>query len=313
MTTAFISHPDCLLHEMGDWHPESAARLRAISDALLAAGLSELLLHRQAPLASRAMLEAVHDPDYLDEIEGLAPEKGYVCIDNDTYMNPMTLKAAYRAAGAVAQGVDLVVAGEVENSFCNIRPPGHHAERAQAMGFCFFNNVAVGAAHALNKPGIDKVLIVDFDLHFGNGTEQILKDNPAVMICSSFQDRSYPKKEFSRDQNNIINVILPGGTTSADFRQRISDHWFPAIDKFAPDFVLISAGFDAHLQDPFSELLLDETDYGWLTQEIVELADRHAGGRVVSSLEGGYNLNALARSALAHIRALMRIPQLNYR
>lgn len=297
---------------MGDWHPDSPARISAISDALVAAGLDALLQHHEAPAIARADLERVHDSAYIDSLGRIAPSQGYHRIDDDTFMNPNTLAAAYHAAGAGVKAVELVLSGAVENCFCNIRPPGHHAQSNRAMGFCFFNNVAIAAAHALTRPGINRVLIADFDLHFGNGTEQIFADSDEVMICSAFQDRMYPHAHYEEDSDRIINVALPAGTGSAEFRQLLTEQWLPAIDAFAPDFVLLSAGFDAHFQDPFSELRLNDSDYSWLTQRLMELADRHADGRVVSTLEGGYNLQALARSALAHIRALMRIPQYDY-
>lgn len=307
MTTALITHPTCSLHEMGNDHPEAPARLRVIHDALIEAGLLDLLSQFDAPMVSREHLELVHDENYIDSIEQRAPSSGYLEIDSDTFMNPYTLEAARRAAGAVVQGVDLVLSGDVDNVFCSIRPPGHHAESNRAMGFCFFNNIAVGAAYALKQPGIKNVLIADFDVHFGNGTEQIFSDNGNVVICSSFQHPHYPNARYQQDTNRIVNVPLRPGTSSAEFRQRVEETWFPAIETFTPDLFFISAGFDGHYKDPLAELNLVEEDYYWLTRSLVDLADSYAGGRLVSSLEGGYDLGALGACAVSHLRALLKI------
>ncbi|MEZ5491172.1 MAG: histone deacetylase family protein [Gammaproteobacteria bacterium] len=307
MTTALITHPACYRHEMGEFHPECPSRVGAISDALIEAGLYDLLVQHRAPCATRAQLERVHDADYINFIEKHAPKEGYWHLDNETVMNPFTLEAARRAAGAVTKGVDLVMSGAVENAFCNVRPPGHHAERAEGMGFCFFNNIAVGAAHALLQKGIRKVLILDFDLHHGNGTEDIFQDNQEVVICSSFQYPNYPDEKYAKDSSHIVNVTLQAGEGSVEFRDRIAEHWFPAINAEKPDFFLVSAGFDGHGDDPLSELNLTVDDFYWLTQQLMELAEKHASGRIVSSLEGGYDLSALGRSAAAHIRALMSL------
>lgn len=292
---------------MGQFHPERPARLGAVSDALIEAGLADLLRHYQAPLVSRQQLERVHDRHYLDYVEGHAPATGLWPLDHETIMNPFTLEAARRAAGAAVRAVDLVLTGEADNVFCNIRPPGHHAERSQGMGFCFFNNIAVAAAQALQHEDIRRVLIVDFDLHHGNGTEDIFRECAEVMICSSFQHPNYPDKPFALDDPRIINVTLPAGAGSGEFRALVSQQWLPAIDAFQPDFFFISAGFDAHGNDPLSALRLTAEDYYWVTGRLVELADRHAGGRIVSCLEGGYDLTALGLSAAAHVRALMKL------
>ncbi|MCB1669745.1 MAG: histone deacetylase family protein [Gammaproteobacteria bacterium] len=307
MTTALISHPACSRHDMGRFHPERPARLGAVNDALIEAGIADLLMHCQAPRVTRQQLERVHDKAYIDYLESHAPLAGNWELDHETIMNPFTLEAARRAAGAVVHGVELVMSGRADNAFCNIRPPGHHAEHDLGMGFCFFNNVAVGAAHALQQEQIRKVLIVDFDLHHGNGTEEIFQDSPQVIICSSFQHPNYPDKPFARDSQRIINVTLQAGEGSIDFRNRVADSWFPAIESHQPDLFLISAGFDAHGNDPLSELRLTAEDYYWITGRLVELADRHAQGRIVSCLEGGYDLKALGLSAAAHIRALMKL------
>ena len=307
MTTAFITHPACSMHEMGEYHPESPARLDVINDRLIEAGLFDLLSQFEAPKASRKQLELVHDADYIDSIENHAPTEGYLQIDSDTLMNSSTVEAAYRAAGAVIQGVDLVLSGAADNAYCNIRPPGHHAESNKAMGFCFFNNIAVGASYALKQPQIKTVLIADFDAHFGNGTEQIFSTDENVFICSSFQHPHYPLLPHQQGSERIINVTLKPGTPSAEFRQQIEKQWFPAIEAFKPDMFFISAGFDGHFRDPLCELMLTDNDYYWVTQHLVKLADKYADGRIVSSLEGGYDLNALGACAVAHLRAMLKI------
>ncbi|MEJ2508609.1 MAG: histone deacetylase family protein [Gammaproteobacteria bacterium] len=305
MTLALISHPDCLLHDMGPGHPERAARLSAINDQLIASGLEFVLRHYEAPLVSDEQLLRVHSADYLAEVRDTAPSSGMVRLDDDAFMNAHTLAAARRAAGAVVFGVDLVMSGQAESAFCNVRPPGHHAERARAMGFCFFNNVAVGAAHALVAHGLKRVAIVDFDVHHGNGTQQIFQDEPRVLFCSSFQHPFYPYSGTEPTGDHIVNVPLKVGTDGEGFRSAVGDRWLPALERFRPQLILISAGFDAHHEDEMSDLHLHSSDYGWVTQAVREVAARHAGGRIVSTLEGGYALHALARSVVAHLNALI--------
>jgi len=289
---------------MGTHHPECPARLHAIEDQLIASGLFGYLQHHQAPEASREQLLRVHTADYLDRIIAAAPQQGLVALDGDTLMNPFSYPAALRAAGAVVMGVDLVLAGEVENAFCNIRPPGHHAERSKAMGFCIFNNVAVGAAHALAVRGLDRVAIVDFDVHHGNGTEDIFAADPRVILCSTFQHPFYPYSGAESTSANLVNVPLKAGSGGVEFRAAVTEHWMPALEKFKPELVMISAGFDAHREDDMSSLALLEADYAWVTARIKEMASRHANRRIVSVLEGGYELHALGRSATAHIKEL---------
>jgi len=289
---------------MGTHHPECPARLHAIEDQLIASGLFGYLQHHQAPEASREQLLRVHTADYLDRIIAAAPQQGLVALDGDTLMNPFSYPAALRAAGAVVMGVDLVLAGEVENAFCNIRPPGHHAERSKAMGFCIFNNVAVGAAHALAVRGLDRVAIVDFDVHHGNGTEDIFAADPRVILCSTFQHPFYPYSGAESTSANLVNVPLKAGSGGVEFRVAVTEHWMPALEKFKPELVMISAGFDAHREDDMSSLALLEADYAWVTARIKEMASRHANRRIVSVLEGGYELHALGRSATAHIKEL---------
>lgn len=305
MGVAFISHPDCALHEMGPGHPESPARLTAIADRLVAVGLDAVLQHYEAPLASRSQLEGVHDPVYVDSIFRRAPAEGLVWLDPDTAMNPHTLPAALRAAGAVVYGVDLVMAGEAACAYCNVRPPGHHATADQAMGFCIFNNVAVGAAHALVAHGLKRVAIVDFDVHHGNGTEAIFRAEPRVMLCSTFQHPYYPFSGADTRSEHIVNVPLPAGCSGARFAEAVRTRWLPALETFRPQLILMSAGFDGHAEDDMAQFRLTEQDYAWVTAEVRALAERHAHGRVVSTLEGGYNLSALGRSVAEHLNALL--------
>ena len=304
MQTAYFSHPLCLKHQNGAHHPECPARISAIEDQLIASGLLDYLQHQVAPAATRAQLLRAHDSDYLDSIEAQIPDHGIVQLDGDTALNPYTLQAALHAAGAVVAAVDLVMAGSVENAFCNIRPPGHHAERARAMGFCIFNNIAVGAAHALAQYGLQRVAILDFDVHHGNGTEQIFADNPQVMLCSTFQHPFYPYCGADTRSDHIINVPLPAGAKGAEFRAAVVEHWLPALARFQPEMLFISAGFDAHRDDDMSMLGLIEADYAWVTTELKKIAEQYAHGRIVSALEGGYELHALGRSAMVHIKAL---------
>ena len=304
MQTAYISHPLCLKHDMGAHHPESPARIHAIEDRLIASGLLSYLQRHDAPAATREQLLRVHDGAYIDSIESIAPQQGIVQLDGDTAMNPFSYRAALRAAGAVVLGVDLVMAGKVENAFCNVRPPGHHAERARAMGFCIFNNIAVGAAHALAHHGLQRVAIADFDVHHGNGTETIFHDNPRVMLCSTFQHPFYPYYGADSGNEHIINVPLSAGAGGDVFRSAVTQHWLPALENFKPELLLISAGFDAHRDDDMAMLNLTEPDYVWVTEVLKGIAGEFAQGRIVSALEGGYELHALGRSAQAHIKVL---------
>ncbi|HSM98619.1 MAG TPA: histone deacetylase family protein [Gallionella sp.] len=304
MQTAYISHPLCLKHDMGSYHPESPARIHAVEDQLIASGLLHYLQPHDAPAATREQLMRVHDPDYIDSIESSVPQQGIVHLDGDTALNPFSYQSALRAAGAVILGVDLVMAGQAENAFCNVRPPGHHAGRARAMGFCIFNNVAVGAAHAISHHGLQRVAIADFDVHHGNGTETIFYGEPRVMLCSTFQHPFYPYIGADSGNEHIINVPLPAGTGGDEFRAAVTRHWLPALERFQPELLLISAGFDAHRDDDMAMLNLTEPDYAWVTGELKNIAGKYARGRIVSALEGGYELHALGRSALAHIKVL---------
>ena len=305
MSIALISHPDCLLHEMNSGHPECPERLRAIEEELLSGALRAELKHYEAPLVTREQLYRVHDPNYIDLIFSSAEHGGVVRLDPDTMMNnPDSFRAALRAAGAAVLGVDLVMSGQQRLVFCNVRPPGHHAERMRAMGFCIFNNIAVGAAHALYEYHLEKVAVLDFDVHHGNGTEDIFKDNPGVLYCSTFQHPFYPHSGADIESDHIINVALPAGAGGTEFRMAVESYWLPVLEKFKPQLIFISAGFDAHMEDNMAGLNLLESDFAWVTTKIREIADQHASGKIVSVLEGGYALPALRRSVTAHIEAL---------
>jgi len=307
MATAFIHHPDCRLHDMGAHHPESPDRVAVIEDHLLATGLLDHLVSHAAPKATREQLLRVHDGDYLDSIESASPHSGIAHLDPDTAMNPHSLTAALRAAGAVVMATDSVIRGEAENAFCNVRPPGHHACRKRAMGFCFFNNVAVGSAHAIEVHGLQRVAIVDFDVHHGNGTEDIFSGDRRVMMVSTFQHPFYPYSGTQGRSERMVNIPLAAYSSGVEFRNAVVNDWLPALHGFAPQMIFISAGFDAHRDDDMASLGLVESDYAWVTEQIVNVAARYAQGRIVSTLEGGYNLGALARSVGAHIRALSGI------
>jgi acetoin utilization deacetylase AcuC-like enzyme len=304
MKTAYLTHPDCLLHTLGREHPESPDRLRAIERHLAESGVMPHLERHIAPLATRRQLLRVHTEDYIDMVESAPPESGLVFLSFDAAMCPDSLKAALRAAGAVTEAVDRVLFGDVDNAFCAIRPPGHHAESGFGMGFCIFNNVAVGAAHAMAEFGLKRVAILDFDVHHGNGTNEIFRRDERVLLCSTFQSPFYPYCGETSGNHHIINVPLPAETDSAAFRQAIIEHWIPAVEAFEPEMIFISAGFDAHRDDFMSNFLLTEADYAWVTAEIMKLANKHAQGRVVSVLEGGYNADSLGASVVAHVREL---------
>jgi len=304
MSTAFISHPDTLLHMMDGYHPESPARISAIKDRLIASHLYDHLQIHESPLASDEQLQRVHHASYVQHIRSVAPPAGLVRLDADTAMGPMTLSAALHAAGAVVLGVDLVMSDKAQNAFCCVRPPGHHAGKANAAGFCIFNNVAVGVAHAMAKYGIERAAIVDFDVHHGNGTEDIFKDNPNVMLCSTFQHPHYPYSGAESRNEHMINVPLSAGSDGKIFRAAVEKEFAPALKAFAPQMIFVSAGFDAHRDDPLASLNLVRDDYIWVTDFVMQVAKKYAQGRIVSTLEGGYELHALADSAEAHIRTL---------
>ena len=304
-TTAYMTHPSCLRHEMGADHPECPERLTAIGDQLIASGLDAHVTRHEAMRATRDQLRRVHAPAYVEAIEHAAPASGLRYLDPATALNPHSVEAALHAAGAVVGAVDLVCGGQHQTAFCAVRPPGHHAESGRAMGFCVFNNVAVGAAHALAVHGLSRVAIVDFDVHHGNGTEEIFSDDPRVLMVSTFQYPLYPYSGVDNPAPNMVNVPLAAGSGSTEFRDAVVTHWLPALDDFEPELILVSAGFDAHREDPLAGLQFTENDYAWVTRELMAVARRHASGRIVSSLEGGYALSALGRSAAAHVRELI--------
>lgn len=308
MNTVIYSHAACRGHDMGTGHPECPQRLDAIQDHLRATGLDVALHFREAPLASVEQLGRAHTAGYLSQIQYLlaqVQDEGQSrAVDPDTIAAPGTLAAALRAAGAAVAATDDVLAGRAHNAFCAVRPPGHHATRSEAMGFCFFNNVAVAARHALDVHGLQRVAVIDFDVHHGNGTEDIIAGDDRVLMCSFFQHPLYPYSGAVPKGTNMVNVPLAPYTRGAAVRQAITDHWLPALERFAPQMVFISAGFDAHREDDLGQLGLVEDDYTWITQALVRVADQHAQGRIVSCLEGGYALGALARSVAAHLRVL---------
>jgi acetoin utilization deacetylase AcuC-like enzyme len=311
--TGYFTHPDCRRHEMGNGHPECPERLAAIDDRLLAAGISPLLDHREAPEASVNDIELAHGRMHVAAMRGLGQElaeaieaggPSYAQIDPDTAMNLHSWSAMLRAAGAALAATDAVIAGELQNAFCATRPPGHHATRGRAMGFCFFNNVAIAARYALERHGLKRVAVVDFDVHHGNGTEDILSGDPRVLMVGFFQHPFYPYTGADSHADNMVNLPVPAYTRGMDIREMIEMAWMPRLEAFKPEMIFISAGFDAHREDDLGQLGLTENDYTWITARVKEIARKYAKGRIVSSLEGGYNLSALGRSVEAHLRVL---------
>ena len=305
MPFAFVTHADCLRHEMGAGHPECPERLGAIHDQLLIKGLLDHMVAYDAPLATEEQLARAHTLGYVRELIGLSPTEGHRQIDPDTSMNPHTLTAALRAAGAAVLATDLVMSGEAATAFCSVRPPGHHATRDATMGFCFFNNVAVGIRHALAMHGLERVALIDFDVHHGNGSEDIFRGDDRVLMCSIFEQGLYPFTGDHATGPNMVNVGLPQRSGGDKFRAAVTHHWLPALEAFAPQLICISAGFDGHREDDMGNLALVEADYAWVTQQIMTVAHKHCQGRVVSCLEGGYALSALGRSAVAHVQVLI--------
>jgi acetoin utilization deacetylase AcuC-like enzyme len=309
MTTLLYTHPSCIEHDPGQYHPETPARLKAVLGALSEPEFAALE-RREAPEAALDDLTRVHPRLFVERLLAAVPQAGHIGIDADTVMSPQSGEAALHAAGAVAAAVDAVIAGEADNAFCAVRPPGHHAEPNRAMGFCLFNSVAVGALRARQVHGLARVAVVDFDVHHGNGTQACFWDDASLFYGSTHQWPLYPGTGSSGETGmagNIVNVPLPPMSGSQAFRLGMTRTLLPALDAFAPEMVLISAGFDAHRDDPLAQLLLEETDYTWATEQLLDIAQRHAAGRVVSTLEGGYDLIALAASAAAHVRVLMSV------
>ena len=306
MTTLIYHHPVCAEHDTGNGHPESSARLMAVLKALLVEEFSALKWC-EAPEASVEQINRIHHRRYTQRILNSIPEQGLRSLDADTMLSPRSGEAALRAAGAVCAAVDAVMTGAGGNAFCAVRPPGHHAEPNMAMGFCLFNNIAIGAAHARVAHGLERVAIIDFDVHHGNGTQAAFETHGEYLYLSTHQSPLYPGtgRREERGVGNIVNIPLRPNSGATELRQAWETHLAPALDEFAPDFVLISAGFDAHYMDPLAEINLNEDDYAWITRQIVAVANKHCQGRVVSVLEGGYNLSALATSASAHVRVLL--------
>jgi acetoin utilization deacetylase AcuC-like enzyme len=302
MVTALITHKAFYDHITPQGHPEQVARLDAVLGAL--GGMD--LLRVNAPLAADDDLLRAHPKGHVDTIKAAAPSEGWRSLDADTHMSIGTLEAAYRAVGGVIKAVDLVMAGEAGNAFAAVRPPGHHAERETAMGFCFFGSVAVAAKHALEFHGLKRVAILDFDVHHGNGTQDLVEDDARILFCSSHQMPLYPGTGAANETGvgNVVNVPLPDGCGSAKFRAAWEREVFPRVEAFKPELLLISAGFDAHADDPLAGMMLHEDDFAWITGKLCDLADKHCSGRVVSALEGGYDLEALGRSARAHVDVL---------
>jgi acetoin utilization deacetylase AcuC-like enzyme len=308
MSTVFYSHPACREHQMGAGHPECPERLDAITDHLRATGLDQALHFHTAPAATTAQLARAHDAAYVNRMQALLAraqhENGHEAIDADTRAGPHTGAAALHAAGAAVAATDDVLAGRASNAFCAVRPPGHHATHGAAMGFCFFNNVAVAAHHALATHGLERVAIIDFDVHHGNGTEDIIAGDPRVLMCSFFQHPLYPYSGTEPTGNNLVNVPMPPYARGSAVRQAVTEKWLPALHAFKPQMIFVSAGFDAHREDDLGQMALVEDDYAWITQQLLAVAQEHAAGRLVSCLEGGYALGALARSVAAHLRVL---------
>ncbi|MDP1900952.1 MAG: histone deacetylase family protein [Rubrivivax sp.] len=308
MSTVFYSHPACRLHDMGPGHPECPQRLDAITDHLLATGLDIALDFRDAPRATTEQIARAHSAHYVAEIHDLLQQVRATgrakALDPDTIACPATLEAALRSAGAAVAATDDVLAGRARTAFCSVRPPGHHATRDEAMGFCFFNNVAIAARHALDVHGLARVAIIDFDVHHGNGTEDIIAGDERVLMCSFFQHPLYPYSGAVPKGTNMVNVPVAPYARGPALRETIEAMWLPALERFKPQMLFISAGFDAHREDDLGQLGLVEADYEWITRQMVAVAQRHGQGRIVSCLEGGYHLEALARSVAVHIRVL---------
>lgn len=310
MSTVYFSHPDCLLHDMGEWHPESPARLQAIEDQLIASGLSTLIARRDAPLAAIDDIRRVHSEAMVERIRSHLPaldDPGYFALDADTLINAHSWQAALRAAGAAVAATDAVIAGEFSTAFCAVRPPGHHATPHGSMGFCLFNNVAIAIRHALAVHNLSRVAVVDFDVHHGNGTEAAFLNDPRVLMVSFFQSPLYPYSgEYSEGGRppHLVNIPVPAYTRGDRVRELIRRDWLPALHAHRPEMIFISAGFDAHREDELASMGLIESDYALITRQLVAVAAQYAQGRIVSCLEGGYHLSALGRSVMAHLKAL---------
>lgn len=311
MTTAIYSHPECSQHEMGAWHPECPERLQAIEDQLIASRIGVFLERREAPAAALADIRRVHTESAIGLVRDSTPQPGadtpYYPLDGDTSLNAHSWQAALHAAGAAVAATDAVLAGEIDNAFCAIRPPGHHARPSLPMGFCLFNNVAIAARHALEVHGLERVAIVDFDVHHGNGTDEAFAADARVLMVSFFQHPFYPYSGSGEHRSNAVNVPVPAYSDGAVVRQLVTQQWLPALHAHKPQMIFISAGFDAHVEDEMAQMKLVEADYAWITEQVMAVAQEYAQGRIVSCLEGGYNLSALGRSVVAHLKVLAQL------
>ncbi len=307
MTLAYISHPSFVLHSMGEFHPECPARVTAISDRLIARGLMSHMQVFEAPAANVAQISRAHSAGHYERLLAASPTEGLRHIDPDTAMSPHTLDAALHAAGAAVLAADLVCTGQARRAFCNVRPPGHHATAAAAMGFCFFNNVAIGIRHAMAVHGIKRIALVDFDVHHGNGSEDIFAGDHGVLMVSTFQSSLYPFSGEVPAGQNICSVPLAPYSGGGEMRAAVTDRWMQRLDDFEPEMIWVSAGFDAHRSDELGQLRWVEADYRWISQQIRAVANRHGQGRIVSSLEGGYDLQALSSSVEEHVRVLLDV------
>ncbi|RUO33340.1 histone deacetylase family protein [Aliidiomarina soli] len=305
MSITIFSHPDCELHNPDPEHPECPERIAAIQDQLIRSGLDYVLRQKEATAAPLEAVYRAHSKAYVDELQRMLPADGHVWLDPDTPITGDSFRAALAAAGAAINAVDEVMQGKEQQAFCAIRPPGHHATYDQGMGFCLLNNVAIAACHALHDYPIERVAIIDFDVHHGNGTEDIFQNDERVLLCSSFQSQLYPFTGDDTDNAHIVNIPLPAGTKSLAWREAVYHGWLPALEAFKPQLILISAGFDGHAEEEMAHFFLVEDDYFWITEKLKRVAEQHAEGRVVSVLEGGYNLSALGRSVVAHLKGLL--------
>ncbi|PHQ71130.1 MAG: acetoin utilization protein [Sneathiella sp.] len=307
MTTYLFTHRDCLFHDTGAGHPERADRLRSVLHRLDLEKFPELQ-REEAPLADRETLELAHTSGYLDHVDAMAPDAGIISLDPDTKMSPGSKSAALRGAGAICAAIDKVMETTETNAFCAVRPPGHHAEAGRAMGFCLFNNVAIGALYARAKYGIKRVAVIDFDVHHGNGTQSLFENDPDLFYGSTHQAPFYPGTGGANETGvgNIVNVPLAAGDAGLQFKAAMEDLILPALENFSPELLLVSAGFDAHEKDPLANINLGNEDYAWISNELMRVADAHCQGRLVSILEGGYDLDGLSEGVDAHVKALLR-------
>lgn len=304
--TAFISHSDTLLHVMDGSHPESPARITAIKEAVAGSSLHKDLTYINAPFATKEQVQRVHAKEYVDYIHNIAPKAGLVRLDGDTAMGPASLEATLRASGAVVKATDMVMQGLMDRAFCCTRPPGHHAGVANSAGFCIFNHIAIGVAHAITQYDLKRIAIVDFDVHHGDGTEDIFKNNPSVMLLSSFQHPYYPHSGEDSLHKNVIKIPLAAQSDGKVYREQFAKHFKPALESFKPEIIFVSAGFDAHMNDPLAHLMLNNEDYQWITDQLSDISVKHCKNRLISCLEGGYHLQSIASACTKHLQSLIK-------